>query len=193
MIVVGMLLGARDQHALERVELRIALRRSRRAPTAGSRSRPGRCASARCAAARRRRRSARPSRCSTVMWMSSSSAPRARRRAHIRRRSGRAPRGSPRHRHADDALIAKHRRMRLRRGDVLAPQPLVEGDRGVDSLHELGRLRPEAAAPGSLCGRFLGHRRAGATRAALGPPGRTRGSRARRRPSSWAVAGSALP
>ena len=65
---------------------------------------------------------------------------------------------------ADDALIAEHRGMRFRGRDILAPQPLVEADRGVDALHQLVRLRPEAAAPGSLCGRFVGHRRAGATR-----------------------------
>ena len=51
---------------------------------------------------------------------------------------------------ADDALVAQHRGMRLGRGDILAPQPLVEADRGVDARHQLVRSAPEPAAPCAL-------------------------------------------
>ena len=39
--------------------------------------------------------------------------------------------------------------MRERAGDVLGIEPLVEIDRGVDALHDLGRRAGETAAPGS--------------------------------------------
>ena len=55
----GMLLGARHQRALQRGQALRRRRRSRRAPRAGNRSRPGRCASGRCAAAPPPGRSAR--------------------------------------------------------------------------------------------------------------------------------------
>ncbi len=47
-------------------------RRSRRGPRGGNRSRPGRCASARCGAGRRPAPISSASRASTCMWMSSS-------------------------------------------------------------------------------------------------------------------------
>ena len=69
---VGMLQRLLGERALIVGERRVDRRRSRRAPRAGSRSRPGRCASARCAAARPPGRSARRAALSTFIWMSSS-------------------------------------------------------------------------------------------------------------------------
>ena len=77
-------------------------------------------------------------------------AARERRRAHIRRRSGPGLRGSRGVRFGDDPLLAQHRRMRLRRRNVLPPQALVEADRRVDARHQLVRSAPEPAAPGAL-------------------------------------------
>ena len=42
--------------------------------------------------------------------------------------------------------------MRQRAGDVLGIEPLVEIDRDVDALHDLGRAAGEAAAPGAVGG-----------------------------------------
>ena len=60
----------------------------------------------------------------------------------------------------DDALIAEHGRMGFRGRNILAPQSFVEADRGVDSHHQLVRLRLEAPAPGPLGIVLVGHRRA---------------------------------
>ena len=53
--------------------------------------------------------------------------------------------------------VAQHRRMRLRSGDVLPPQPLVEADRSVDPRHQVRRGAAEAAAPRLLDRRLIGH------------------------------------
>ena len=68
----GMLQRLLGERALVGARARRRSRRSRRAPRAGSRSRPGRCASARCAAARPPAPISSASRASTFMWMSSS-------------------------------------------------------------------------------------------------------------------------
>ena len=47
----------------------------------------------------------------------------------------------------DDALRAQHRHMRLAAAQVLAPHPLVEGNRGVYLAHHRGRAFGEAPAP----------------------------------------------
>ena len=135
----------------------------------GSRSRPGRCASAPCAAAPQPGRSARSSRCSTVMWMSSSST-----RSGTPSRSNSSAIWSRPFRIAlgilgrNDALVAEHRGMRLRGRDILAPQPLVEADRRVDPRHQVRRGAAKTAAPGLLAGRLVGHVRGVATRAGGG-------------------------
>ena len=46
-----------------------------------------------------------------------------------------------------DALRPQHRDMRLRAGDILPPQLLVERDRGVYLAHHRGRAFGEAPAP----------------------------------------------
>ena len=51
----------------------------------------------------------------------------------------------------NDALFAEHRRMRLGRGYILAPQALVEADRSVDARHQRVRSAPEPATPSALC------------------------------------------
>ena len=54
----------------------------------------------------------------------------------------------------DDAGFGQHRRMRLRSADVLRRQPLVERDRRVDFLHDLGRRHRKPATP-HLVGGFI--------------------------------------
>ena len=64
-------------------------------------------------------------------------------------------------RHAHDAGLREHRRVRLRPRDVLRVQPLVEADRGVYLLHERRRALGEVTAPERLRrpapGELLGH------------------------------------
>ena len=48
---------------------------------------------------------------------------------------------------SDDALRTEHRDMGLGGGDILAPERLVERDRGVDFAHDGARAVSEAAAP----------------------------------------------
>ena len=72
---------------------------------------------------------------------------------------------------ADDPLVAKHRRMRLRGRDVLAPQALVEADRGVDLAHQRRRRVAETPAPGPLRWRLLAHAEALPRQAAGGQTG----------------------
>src|SRR5689334_10052466 len=50
--------------------------------------------------------------------------------------------------------------MRLRPGDILGVEALVEADRHVDALHDLGRSAREPAAPGSVL--HAGRRRSAA-------------------------------
>jgi hypothetical protein len=63
-------------------------------------------------------------------------------------------------RSGDDALIAQHRRMRARARQILAPQPRIDIDRGVDLAHDRRRPAAETAAPHAAA-RFvlLAHRR----------------------------------
>ena len=93
---------------------------------------------------------------------------RARRRAHIRRRSGRVRRGSPRR---PPSLTMPWSRSiaacALRCRDVLPPQPLVEGDRGIDLAHHRGRL-PRTARP-----TFFARRQTSAGRATRWAGGQT--------------------
>ena len=70
---LGMLFGLRQQRQLQRLQALHRRARRRRAPTAGNRSPPGRCANGRCAAARPPGRSVRPAATSILRWMSSSS------------------------------------------------------------------------------------------------------------------------
>ena len=56
----------------------------------------------------------------------------------------------------DDALGRQHGGVRLRGADVLGRQSLVEADRGVYLLHDLGRRHREAATPHSVGG-LVGH------------------------------------
>jgi len=67
-----------------------------------------------------------------------------------------------------DSLLAKHRSMRLRRGDVLAPQALVEADGGIDALHQVGGFSAEPSAP-----HFLAVVRHGGASATQGRGGQT--------------------
>ena len=123
---VGMLLGAVEQRVLQRGQRRHRPDRSRRAPTAGNRSRPDRCGCARCAAARRPGRSARRSRASVCMWMSSSArssgdAVRVIVRGDLRQPGGRSPprrrprrcpaRRASRHAPCDPAMSCRHKRL----------------------------------------------------------------------------------
>ena len=55
----------------------------------------------------------------------------------------------------DDPLGLEHRDMGERGGDVLAPQPLVEADRGVDLAHQRRRPAGEAAAPHQVAAGFV--------------------------------------
>ena len=50
----------------------------------------------------------------------------------------------------DDALRGKHRGVRSARGDVFAPQSLVDGDRGIYLAHHRGRAAREPAAPHAI-------------------------------------------
>ena len=52
----------------------------------------------------------------------------------------------------NDALLAQHGDMRAAALDVLAPQPFVDADGGVDFLHDRRRAGAEAAAPQAICG-----------------------------------------
>ena len=67
---------------------------------------------------------------------------------HIPRRSRRAPASIAAASSAEMMpCCAEHRGMGAARGDVLAPQPLVDGDRGIYLAHQLGRAAGEAPAP----------------------------------------------
>src|SRR5690606_15895218 len=71
---------------------------------------------------------------------------------------------------AQDTDLGEHRGVRLGPGDVLGVQALVEGDRGVNLLHERRRTAPEVTAPqsdgaGRRLARRLGHGRFRTTRA----------------------------
>ena len=146
---VGMLAGAgRPARAAAR-RARHRPGRSRRAPTAGSRSRPGRCGCARCGAARRPGRSARPAGSRWSCGCPRAPSPRARRRARIRRRPASSPASIAVGILArDDALRAPSiATCALLRGDVLPPQRLVERDRGVDLAHDRAGPFGEAPAP----------------------------------------------
>jgi len=46
-----------------------------------------------------------------------------------------------------DALRAQHGDMRFRRGDILSPQRLVEGNRGIDFTHDRARPLCKPSAP----------------------------------------------
>jgi hypothetical protein len=142
---VRMFPGARDQRPAA-PSAPLPPRRSRRAPTAGSRSPPDRCGCARCAACPPPGRSApqgairSPCGCprgpvrSGTPFASYSSRP----GQPLRDRRASSPRRCP---------APQHRDMRLRSGDVLAPQALVERDRGVYLAHDRRRPFGEAPAP----------------------------------------------
>ena len=110
-----------------------------------------------------RRRPASPissvSRASTFMWMSSSAVVNgeARRprspRAILLQAARRSPRSSS---GAMMPCARQHGGMRQRARDVLALQPAVEADRGVDLLHDRGRAGGEAAAPLGIGARRIG-------------------------------------
>ena len=51
-----------------------------------------------------------------------------------------------------DALAHQHGGMGPAAGDVLAPQPAVDVDGGVDPLHDLGRTAGETTPPHAIIG-----------------------------------------
>ena len=147
---VGMLLGAGEQRVLQGPPAPPRPDRSHRAPRGGNRSRPGRCASARCGAAPRDR----PDRCP----------PAAPRRACgcLRARDPRARRSAS---NSAATVLESRRRSRAASSaetmpcapsiaacafeprDILPPQSLVERDRGVYLAHDRGRAFGEAPTP----------------------------------------------
>ena len=121
---VGVRLGLGEEGALQRLDLRRPCGRRRRAPRGGNRAPPGRCASGRCAAARPPGRSARASRASTFMWMSSNSSRNGKvPAADLGLDACRGPPGSPRRRRLRSRpTLCQHRGVRARAREVLARQ-----------------------------------------------------------------------
>ncbi len=146
---LGLALGEIQQGRLEGARWPRGSGRSPRAARAERRSRPDRCASARCAASCRHRRCCSVRADSTFMWTSSSGIDHSKAPASIRSRTASSPDDDGiALRVAQDALTGQHGGMGDRALDVVAIEPSVEVDRGGEGLDEGIGGRIEAPGPG---------------------------------------------